>query len=172
MSLSELEKLLNCHNQLPFIPGYSFMIHFFKGLVLLGLFYPYQMHAQDSKTASVVVKVTGIKSREGLIQAALFSSKTSFPDQKPFKAYTHTLKKEVGQVEVNFKEVPFGEYAVAVYHDQNGNNKLDTNFMGIPKEPYGFSNNHHPKLSAPDYEAAKVEINQPGKTLEVHIDQL
>lgn len=145
------------------------MIYIFKGIFLLGLFFPFQMHAQDKQTNSVVVKVTGIKSSEGIIQVALFSSKASFPNGKPYKAYRHILQ-GTEYAEITFEDVPFGTYAVAVYHDKNGNNELDTNFVGIPKEPYGFSNNHNPKLSAPDYEAAKVEIRQARQTLEVHID--
>src|SRR5690606_27091692 len=112
---------------------YTFMIHFFIGLALTGILYPFEMHLQDGETAIVVVKVNGIKSNEGSIQVALFSSEASFPDQQPFRTHTHILK-NFKEVEITFERIPFGEYAVAVYHDKNGNNKLDTNFMGIPKE--------------------------------------
>lgn len=44
-----------------------------------------------------------------------------------------------------------GKYAVAVYHDENGNRKLDRNFTGIPREEYGFSNDARGVMSAPDF---------------------
>lgn len=145
------------------------MTYLFHFLLLLGMLHPFQSFSQENKTSRVIVKVSGIKSNEGAIQIAIFNSGASFPDQKPFKAYTHSLKKsEI--VEVVFENIPFGEYAVAVYHDKNENNELDTNFVGIPKEPYGFSNDHNPKLSAPDYASAKVEINQAEQVLNVRID--
>lgn len=145
------------------------MMNFFKWLILLGLLSPLQMYAQSNETARVRITVEGVAGNEGFIRIALFSSKASFPDQKPFKTYSHSLKASE-KVEVTFESIPFGEYAVAVYHDKNGNNKLDTNFVGIPKEPYGFSNNHNPKLSAPDYDKAKVEIRQAVQTLSVRVD--
>lgn len=145
------------------------MIHIFKWLFFLEILYPFQMSAQSKGTATVTVVVNGIESKVGSIQIALFSTKASFPNEKPYKANKLSLK-ESGEVRLTFKDIPFGEYALAVYHDKNDNDKLDTNLVGIPKEPYGFSNNHNPKFSRPDYEEAKVEIRQASQTLNVKIE--
>lgn len=48
-----------------------------------------------------------------------------------------------------------GEYAISLYHDENSDNECNRNFLGIPKEGYGFSNNVKPKFSPPSYEACK-----------------
>ncbi|MBC8221241.1 DUF2141 domain-containing protein [Gammaproteobacteria bacterium] len=55
-------------------------------------------------------------------------------------------------------EIPDGEYAIAFFIDANGNKKLDKNFLGIPKEQYGFSNNAMGTLSAPTFEQAKFTV--------------
>lgn len=55
-------------------------------------------------------------------------------------------------------EIPDGEYAIAFFIDANGNKKLDKNFLGIPKEQFGFSNNAMGTLSAPTFEQAKFRV--------------
>ena len=55
-------------------------------------------------------------------------------------------------------EIPDGEYAIAFFIDANGNKKLDKNFLGIPKEQYGFSNNAMGTLSAPTFKQAKFSV--------------
>jgi len=55
-------------------------------------------------------------------------------------------------------EIPDGEYAIAFFIDANGNKKLDKNFLGIPKEQFGFSNNAMGTLSAPSFEQAKFQV--------------
>ena len=55
-------------------------------------------------------------------------------------------------------EIPDGEYAIALFIDLNGNKKIDKNFLGIPKEQYGFSNNAMSKLSAPTFVQAQFTV--------------
>ena len=58
-------------------------------------------------------------------------------------------------------KLPFGEYAITLFVDFNGNKKIDKNFLGIPKEPYGFSNNVIGNMSAPTFDQAKFLISGP-----------
>ena len=53
-----------------------------------------------------------------------------------------------------------GKYAISIIHDENNNDKLDTNFIGIPKEGFGFSNNPRIMFGPPSFEKASFEINQ------------
>lgn len=55
--------------------------------------------------------------------------------------------------------IPAGQYAISAFIDLNGNGKLDTNFFGIPREPYCFSKNFRPKFSPPDFNDCKFDIN-------------
>ncbi|MFY0685798.1 MAG: DUF2141 domain-containing protein [Cyclobacteriaceae bacterium] len=55
-------------------------------------------------------------------------------------------------------ELPDGEYAITIFQDLNNNEELDTNFIGIPSEPYGFSNNARGQFGPPKYEQCKFEV--------------
>jgi uncharacterized protein (DUF2141 family) len=59
--------------------------------------------------------------------------------------------------------LPKGEYAVSVYHDLNGNEKLDKNFFGAPIEPYGFSRNFKPFMRAPKFDEVQISLTQDRK---------
>lgn len=56
-----------------------------------------------------------------------------------------------------------GKYAVAVYQDKNGNNKLDSNFLGIPNEPFGFSNLNSYPMGSPKFKKAAFDIDKDQK---------
>lgn len=62
-----------------------------------------------------------------------------------------------------------GDYAIAVYHDENGNGKMDKRMFGIPKEPYGFSNNVRPMMSAPKFSDCKFSVGDGGKIVRIKL---
>ena len=62
-----------------------------------------------------------------------------------------------------------GDYAIAVYHDQNGNGKMDKRMFGIPKEPYGFSNNIKPVMSAPKFSECRFTVGDSGKVISIKL---
>ena len=65
--------------------------------------------------------------------------------------------------------VPDGVYAVSVFHDENMNQKLDKNFMGVPKEGYGASNNPKKKLGPPNFSETKFQLNGTQQSLEIKL---
>jgi len=77
------------------------------------------------------------------------------------------LKIQDAQASCDFVDVPPGTYALAVIHDENMNGKLDANWMGVPQEGYGFSNDAKAALSAPPFEAA--EFSYQGQDLAMSI---
>ena len=70
-----------------------------------------------------------------------------------------------GEIELQNFEIngmlPHGEYAISLFVDSNGNKKIDKNFLGIPKEQYGFSNNVMGRMSAPSFDQAKFVVSGP-----------
>lgn len=87
---------------------------------------------------NLTVKVTNVKSTDGKISVAAYDNAAGFLKfDKVFKAQTAPAEK--GSATVIIENLPEGTYALAVFHDKNANDKLDTNFIGIPKEPLGFS---------------------------------
>lgn len=63
-------------------------------------------------------------------------------------------------VEIILKDIPKGNYAVTLYHDENSDKKCNTNFLGVPNEPYGFSNGFRRRLFKPSFEDCKVEVQK------------
>lgn len=105
---------------------------------------------------SLKVTIEEIKTADGQVVIALYDSKKSFPGDSPVKWESVTAKK--GEVTVQFDDLPPGVYALSVYHDENNNEKLDKNILGIPKESFGFSNNAMGTFGAPSFDDAKVAL--------------
>jgi len=106
--------------------------------------------------ADITVTVENIKNTDGAIHIALFTSSDNFPDSST-RTEGLILKIEQQSVTGTFKNLAENDYAIAVFHDENGNNKLDKNFFGVPKEPYGFSGNST-SLMPPSFNEASTAL--------------
>ncbi len=111
----------------------------------------------QAATASLDVTISGIKSAKGVIRLAICPPDTGFPDCKDKAVRTASLPIENGTARMTFTGLPVGTYAVSVFHDANGNGKLDT-FVGIPKEGYGFSRNPPFRPRAPKWAEAEIAL--------------
>jgi len=109
------------------------------------------------------IQVTGITTGKGEVGCALYNGPDGFPTD-PSKAIQQWKPATTGGVTCRFEGLAPGAYAVAVSHDLNGNRKTDTNFVGLPKESWGVTNNSRPSLRAPRFEEASVSI-APGQTI-------
>src|SRR6266404_5874979 len=142
----------------PISKGENFMTHSkmrwlpVLAMILFGV-------AGSANAADVTVKVTGFKNQTGPALVYLWKQTDGFPSktEKAFK--TESTKIEGTSVTVVFKDVEPGEYAVSVTHDENNNGKMDTNFVGKPKEGYGASNNPKNKMSAPSFDQCKFALD-------------
>lgn len=101
---------------------------------------------------TLVVTITGLANNKGICKTCLFNNATSFEDETNKKPFTCTaLPIKDKKAEATFSNIPAGTYAILVFHDVNQNNKMDVNFLGIPKEGYGASKNKLPFASAPTF---------------------
>jgi uncharacterized protein (DUF2141 family) len=112
-----------------------------------------------SQTADLTVTVTGIEAVSGTINIGLYNNADNFP--KSDKEYRLVIL-DVTDDEITyiFKNLPQGEYAIALYHDENKDDECNRNFLGIPKEGYGFSNNIKPTFSAPSFDDTKFQLKE------------
>ena len=99
------------------------------------------------------IEITNIRPGKGEVKIALFDNENDWLE-KP--VHSLSFESDARAKTISF-EVPYGIYAISVYQDTNGNNELDTNFMGIPKEPIAFGNNYKP-FGKPDFNSAAVEF--------------
>ena len=99
----------------------------------------------------VVVTISNVKNDKGVCRTCLFNNAAAFQGEAgdPLQCLAITVKDKTAQG--TFENVPAGKYAVMVFHDENNNNKMDKNFLGIPKEGYGASKNKLPFASAPTF---------------------
>lgn len=119
----------------------------------------------NTNTGTLTLQVENIESADGSIKLALFDSKDTFlkDDQAAYvKSYTH---QKAGSIHIEWPEIAYGTYALAIYHDENDNGKLDKNLFGIPSEPYSFSNNPKIKWRGPQFDESKFDFSENNNKL-------
>jgi uncharacterized protein (DUF2141 family) len=106
---------------------------------------------------------------KGKIYIAWYNQPSKFLDQK-YMVYSKIVPiSKQKSVTTSFEDIPKGEYAVAVFIDENDNGVLDTNFLGIPTEYYGFSNNVLPLTRAPTYKESKFSITTDHQIIKIRV---
>ena len=114
----------------------------------------------QSPCPGIHVKILNIKNSSGTVACALFEAPDGFPhDYLRMATNVMVIKIRKDQARCDFEDIPPGTYAMAVIHDENMNGKLDTNWLGIPTEGYGFSNNAEGLVGAPSFSAASFRYN-------------
>tara|TARA_B110000090_G_scaffold193977_1_gene228705 strand:+ start:1888 stop:2307 length:420 start_codon:yes stop_codon:yes gene_type:complete len=129
--------------------------------VICGVF---TTNAQE-ETFQITVRVSGLNSNEGKLLIALYNKENQFLKNGFQNASTKIIAKNAKYI---FTGIPRGEYAISILHDRNNNNKMDTNFFGIPNESYGCSNNAKGFFGPPKYENAKFQLVKD-KTIQIKI---
>jgi len=110
--------------------------------------------AESSKgSALLIIEVTNIKAVTGTLYVAIYDSPESYNNDKMYIKQRVPVLDET--VSIKFKDIPCGEYGIKIFHDINSNGKLDRSFIGIPKEPFGFSKNPEIKRGPPDFSELK-----------------
>lgn len=118
-------------------------------------------------TAMLKVEFTNVKNGKGKLWIAIIKPGEKFGEGKPGIFKILEVKSKANQI-ATFQIEP-GRYALAVYHDLNANDVMDKNFVGIPREPYGFSRDFRPKFSAPSFEDCAFELPAAGKDISVKL---
>jgi uncharacterized protein (DUF2141 family) len=118
---------------------------------------------ESAETSTVIVNVTGFRNAKGNVDALIFIHPKGFPedDSKAFDKDEAPIDPNTMSAQIVFKDVPRGFSAVTVLHDENMNHKIDKNFLGIPKEGYGVSNNPKKAMHNPKWDEAKFPVDRP-----------
>jgi uncharacterized protein (DUF2141 family) len=114
-----------------------------------------EMKAQENYSITVNIKDVG--NNDGKMFLALYNTDADFLNTS-FKGMQSAIENE--QCTVTFQNIPAGVYAVSIFHDENDNGKMDSNFMGIPKEDYGCSNDASGFMGPPKWDDAKFELKE------------
>lgn len=117
-------------------------------------------------SSKLIIHITGFDNSKGVAKVALINSKENYKADMPFKGFDYEI---INNEVIKTITLPYGKYAVKVYHDENGNNEMDTRIFGIPIERYGFSNNARGTLGPPEFNEAAVNLNSPQKKIFITI---
>jgi uncharacterized protein (DUF2141 family) len=128
---------------------------------------PCLVFAQNSGNLKVVME--GFETDDGCVRIALANSEDSYDSHD--EVYRGASEKITAGVAVHiFENIPYGEYAVKVFHDENDNSDLDTNFLGIPSEDYGFSNNASGTFGPPAWDQARFFFSAELDSIQIYVD--
>jgi uncharacterized protein (DUF2141 family) len=112
------------------------------------------------KSSDLVIEITNIEQTKGTIKIGIYDKADLFPKDNG-AAFSQVCEVNSKTLSCTIKNLPHGVYAIALYHDVNEDNVCNMNIVGMPKEPYGFSNNIKPVFSAPSFETTKFLHNRP-----------
>jgi len=131
------------------------------------ILFPVLVNAQN--IGSLKVLIDGFKNDEGCVRIALANS------QENYSAHHDIFRGDSVKIEEKravclFEDIPFGEYAVKVFHDENDNGDLDTNFLGIPSEDYGFSNNASGTFGPPSWSKARFYFGTDNDSISITVE--
>ena len=122
------------------------------------------LSVSSTQAATLTIRAQGVQADRNMVYAGICD--TSFDEATcPYKDRGQAT---AGTVELRIRNVKPGTYAIAVFHDVNGNGKLDRSFIGLPNEPYGFSNDVG-RRGPPNFEAARILVKEPTTTVVIPI---
>lgn len=124
-------------------------------------------NAQEN-TFDLTVEITGMEIDNGKVFLALFDSEETFLKSGKDIRGTQAIVKDKKAI-AYFKGLKKGEYAISIFHDENNNGKMDTKIFGIPKEPYGFSNNAKGFMGPPKFKDSKFMVDA-NKSIQIEVN--
>jgi uncharacterized protein (DUF2141 family) len=147
-----------------------FLMYIFCGFILI---LSHSGLAQSQvKKGNLKVVVHNIKNKSGQIGFFLYNSADAFPNHTEMALSSGFVKVTGNSAEYTFANIPAGSYAVYVFHDEDNDKKLKTNFIGMPKEGMGVSNNAKGHFGPPKYNDAKFDFNKSDQAITITLTYL
>jgi len=145
-----------------FFPASLFWL--FTVIGMMGSFCPPAFSADGR--ISLVIDVVEVKEPEGTIEYALYDRAETFPKRQG-RLRKGKVPATAPVTRIRIDGLTPGTFAVAIFHDANGNGEFDQGFLGIPLEDYGFSNDAMGFFSAPDFAEAKFVLTEETNNITV-----
>ncbi len=120
--------------------------------------------------SSMQLEIQGLRNTKGHVLIAIFKSADGFPDVSDKAFRKERLVPVVGKMMVEIKNLPAGNYAIALVHDENDNMQLDTGLFGIPKEGFCFSKDAMGTFGPPSFESAAIVHNQNSTSYKLNVN--
>lgn len=126
-------------------------------------------HASEltASRTDIVVLVGGLRNDLGVVRAAAFRADEGWPFDFGRAYRTNNARVEAGRARILLDDLPYGTYAVALFHDENDNGVIDVNFFKVRVEGVAFSRDAVAGLEYPRYKDAALEVYKGGATINV-----
>lgn len=141
------------------------------GRLVLG-FVGSMLIAGSARAATFMIYVKGVQNTKGNILVSVFNDAEAFPKDENRAAYKIKAVPMMDETIITIYNVPPGDYAVAVMHDENANGKMDKKGLGFPKEPFGFSNDAMGTFGPPKFKKAKVVVAPQGTSIRINLKSM
>ena len=115
----------------------------------------------NAQAPRMTFEIAGLASNNGAVHCLLFATPDGFPSEARRAMKQMVVPPEELRATCEFVDLPAGTYALSVWHDANANGRLDANFIGVPKEPVGTSNNAGGRMGPPRFGAAAFNFSPP-----------
>ena len=124
----------------------------------------------DLKIVPLTVNVTNLKSKTATVVIGLYAPANKFLDEND-QLKEYRIKPKNGKFSAKITNQNYGEFGMAIYQDVDGDGKITKNLIGIPKEPYAFSNNYKPTIKAPSFNDCKFTYSAKSNTVNMKLIQ-
>jgi uncharacterized protein (DUF2141 family) len=126
-------------------------------------------YVNSQNTGTLFIKIKGISSHDGNLRIALSNSESSFLTENPYKVKFLAITTDT--VVCQFDSLIFNHYALQLFQDEDLNGELNTNFIGIPTEPYAFSNDAKGSFGPPTFKDATFVLNKDTTLITLNLNE-
>lgn len=122
------------------------------------IFFLLILPAAAADAQNIEVTITGIRNSEGQMGIGVFRDNESFKKEKAYLELAFEKKEVInGEMKIRFT-IPPGTYGIALLDDENSDDVMEYNFLGMPKEGFGFSDYYHTGLTMPKFDAFRFDV--------------
>ena len=138
-------------------------------LLFTGLGMTLALSASAASANTLVIDVDGLRNRKGQVCLSVFAASTGFPSKTTNAVQSQCMKITDATVRMTLRQLQPGSYAVAVLHDANNDRRANRNFLGIPKEGFGFSRNPAIYFGPPKFGASAFPVMGSSTNIQIHV---
>ena len=138
-------------------------------IIAIASIHQFSIGQSDGKKGTIRIELHNLEHSNGLILLAMIDNADAYPTKGDQAILTKRYPINSRPLVIELKDIAHGTYAISIVHDENGNGKLDANWIGIPNEGLGASNDAKGVMGPPSFEDAAFTLNFAIKKLDIHV---
>lgn len=138
-------------------------------LLILGIFLVSIFNSEPQTVCEIELLIKGAKSNDGVIRVLIFDKEDGFPEEPKNAIKALSLPVSNLSAKVTVENLPSGNYAISVFHDEDSDGQIQKNNFGIPLDSYGFSNNPNLYFGPPSFSKCAVQVKNSTVKVEIKL---